>query len=95
MNSNQDPVWLKNLPLNMVVEAGKTQKAVEDILLWRRGTTIKLDDSIVNVLRVYINNQYFAYGDVLRNVDGEMSLRVSKVLLDERGLTNVSQDTNL
>jgi hypothetical protein len=24
-----------------------------------------------------------------------MSLRVSKVLLDERGLTNVSQDTNL
>jgi flagellar motor switch/type III secretory pathway protein FliN len=79
----------------MVVEAGKTQKTVEDILLWRRGTTIKLDDSIVNVLRVYINNQYFAYGDVLRNVDGEMSLRVSKVLLDERGLTNVSQDTNL
>ncbi|MGF9890922.1 FliM/FliN family flagellar motor switch protein [Priestia megaterium] len=95
MNSNQDPVWLKNIPLDVVVEAGKTQKTVEEILLWRRGATIKLDDSVVNVLRVYINNQYFAYGDVLRNVDGEMSLRVSKVLMDERGLTNVSQNTNL
>jgi len=95
MNSNQDPTWLKNLPLNIVVEAGKTHKAVEDILLWRRGATIKLEDSTVNVLRVYVNNQYFAYGDVLRIVDGEMSLRVSKVLMDERGLTNVSQNINL
>ncbi|NGY88940.1 hypothetical protein F6Y05_38850 [Bacillus megaterium] len=95
MNSNQDPTWLKNLPLNIVVEAGKTHKTVEDILLWRRGATIKLEDSTVNVLRVYVNNQYFAYGDVLRNVDGEMSLRVSKVLMDERGLTNVSQNINL
>lgn len=95
MNSNQDPVWLKNISLDVVVEAGKTKKTVEEILLWRRGATVKLDDSVVNVLRVYINNQYFAYGDVLRNVDGEMSLRVSKVLMDERGLTNVSQNTNL
>ncbi|WP_456363788.1 FliM/FliN family flagellar motor switch protein [Priestia aryabhattai] len=95
MNSNQDPKWLKNISVNMVVEAGKTEKSVDEILLWRKGTTIKLDDSSVNVLRVYINNQYFAYGDVLRNVDGEMSLRVSKVLLDERGLTNVSQNIDM
>jgi len=95
MNSNQDPKWLKNIAVNMVVEAGKAEKSVDEILLWRKGTTIKLDDSKVNVLRVYINNQYFAYGDVLRNVDGEMSLRVSKVLLDERGLTNVSQNIDM
>jgi flagellar motor switch protein FliN len=95
MNQKQDPKWLKDVPVNMIIEIGKTKKTAGEILQWRKGTTIKLEDSVVNLLRVYINNRYFAYGDVLRNQDGEMSLRFKKILLDERGIRDVSKDTDL
>lgn len=95
MNRNQDPNWLKDISTNLLIEIGKTSKNVSEILQWRKGTTIKLEDSTINILRVYVNNHYYAYGDVLRNVDGEMSLRITNILLNERELKNVSENTNM
>ena len=95
MNQTQNPKWLKDVKVKLIIEVGKTQKTVNEILQWRKGTTIKLEDSIVNILKVYVNNRYFAYGDVLKNKDGEMSLRFKKILLDEKGIDNVSEDTDL
>ncbi|MCK2000008.1 FliM/FliN family flagellar motor switch protein [[Brevibacterium] frigoritolerans] len=95
MNINQDPKWLKDIHIKMIVELGKTTKTTEEVLLWRKGTTIKLEDSVLNLLRVYINNKYFAYGDVLRNEDGEMSLLLNKILMDERSILDVSKNIDL
>lgn len=89
MKKNQDPNWIKDIPLHIVVELGKTEKSVGEISAWRKGTTIKLEDSMVNILKVYVNDKYFAYGDVLRNQDGEMSLRIKKVLVSEKEIRNV------
>lgn len=95
MNVNQDPKWLKDIPVNMVIELGKTKKSVDEILQWRKGATIKLEDSEMNILRIFINNRYFGYGDILRNDDGEMSLRMKKIEMDERGLRDVSKNTDM
>ncbi|MGF7535612.1 FliM/FliN family flagellar motor switch protein [Bacillus mexicanus] len=89
MKKNQDPNWIKNIPLYIVVEVGKSEKTVNEILMWRKGTTIKLEDSLLNILRVYVNDKYYAYGDVLRNDDGEMSIRLKKILIDKEGLQDV------
>lgn len=89
LRKTQDPNWIKDIPLQIVVEVGKSEKTVNEILMWRKGTTIKLEDSLLNTLRVYINEKYYAYGDVLRNEDGEMSLRLKKILIDKEGLHNV------
>lgn len=95
MNSNQDPKWLKDIPVNLIIELGKSTKTVDEILMWRKGTTIKLEDSTKKHLKVYLNDLYFAYGDVLKNEDGEMSLRFEKIMLNDRSLDNVSKSTNL
>lgn len=89
LKKNQDPNWIKNIPLYIVVEVGKSEKTVNEILMWRKGTTIKLEDSLLNILRVYVNDKYYAYGDVLRNDDGEMSIRLKKILIDKEGLQDV------
>lgn len=83
MNKNRDPKWLKDIDVNLIVEVGTTKKTVEEILLWRKGTTIKLEDSTVNQLKVYINNRQFGVGHILRNTDGEMNLRLDKTTLQK------------
>ncbi|MED2737546.1 FliM/FliN family flagellar motor switch protein [Bacillus toyonensis] len=83
MNKNRDPKWLKDIDVNLIVEVGTTKKTVDEILLWRKGTTIKLEDSTVNQLKVYINNRQFGIGHILRNTDGEMNLRLDKTTLQK------------
>lgn len=95
MNVNQDPKWIKDIPINMVIELGRSKKSVDEILQWRKGATIKLDESEMNILKIFINNRYFGYGDILRNEDGEMSLRMKKIEMDERSLRDVSKNTDL
>jgi flagellar motor switch/type III secretory pathway protein FliN len=83
MNKNRDPKWLKDIDVDLIVEVGTTKKTVDEILLWRKGTTIKLEDSTVNQLKVYINNRQFGIGHILRNTDGEMNLRLDKTTLQK------------
>lgn len=73
-----NPEWLSNIPVEMVFEIGRTEKEVKEIMQWKKGTQIKLDESVVNQLNVYINNEIIAQGTVLRNKDGEMSVKITE-----------------
>lgn len=85
MKRNQDPNWLKSIGAQLYVEVGCTSKTVEEVLNWRKGTTVKLDDSEKNRVKVYVNNEYFADGIVTRNNDGEMGLKFKNIRYKKRG----------
>lgn len=69
---------LNDVPVEMIFEIGRTEKEIKELRQWKKGTTIKLEDSVVNQLNVYVNNQLFARGRVLKDKDGEMSVEITK-----------------
>lgn len=75
---NQDHI--KDVPVDLVFEIGRTEKDIKEIMKWKRGTPIKLDDSVVNQLNVFVNDELLAHGTVLKNKDGELSVQITKRL---------------
>ena len=80
---DQAKKWIKEIPVSFVVEIGRDQKKIEDILNWRKGVTIQLNDSKSNVLNIYVNNKLYGTGSVLRKPTGEMDLKVTQKRLKE------------
>lgn len=76
---NRGKEWLPGVPVEVIFEVGRTEKEVGEIMQqWRKDTVIKLDDSVVNELKVYFNNEWRATGVVLKNKDGEMGVKIVK-----------------
>jgi type III secretion protein Q len=74
---NIKPDMLSEIPVEMVFEMGRTEKELKEIMSWKKGTQIKLEESVVNQLNIYVHNQLYAHGEVLRNKDGEMSVEIT------------------
>lgn len=75
----EDENWYKKLGVTMTVEVGRGEKTISEILSWRKGTTVRLEDSIVNQLSIFVNGEQFGFGSILRKPDGQMDL-----LIDEK-----------
>ena len=83
---DQAKKWIKDIPVSFVVEIGRDQKKIEEILNWRKGVTIQLEHSISNVLNIYLNNKLYGTGSVLRKPTGEMDLKVTNKFLKEEDI---------
>lgn len=70
---------LMNVPLELSIEIGSTQKKVDDILSFTQGTVLELDcpaDAPVNVI---VNGHLIARGDVVV-VDDYFAVRITEIL---------------
>lgn len=59
-------------------ETGKTMKTLGDVLKFRKGMRIKLENSQENVIQILANDKLIAKGDVCRT-KGDMSVKVGEV----------------
>lgn len=83
---------LMNVPLELSIEIGSTQKKVDDILSFTQGTVLELDcpaDAPVNVI---VNGHLIARGDVVV-VDDYFAVRITEIL--QSNLLDTLKDNSL
>lgn len=96
MDVNKDDSWIKQILCDLIVEVGRTTCQIADIQQnWHKGHVIKLDDSIVNTLNIYINDKKAGEGNIIRKPDGEMCLHINSFLSKSEVLNNVSENINM
>ena len=57
---------IKNLPLELTFEVGRTVKDVEEITQLKKGSIIKLEDSKKDIIKLILKDKIFAEGKALR-----------------------------
>lgn len=70
---------LMNIPLELSIEIGSTQRKVDDILSFSHGTVVELDSPADAPVNVIVNGHLIAKGDVVV-VDDHFAVRVTEVL---------------
>ena len=80
---------LMNIPLELSIEIGSTQKKVDEILSFTHGTVVELDNPADAPVNVTVNGHLIAKGDVVV-VDDHFAVRVTEVLKSE--LINTLRD---
>ena len=70
---------LMNVPLELSIEIGSTQRKVDDILSFSHGTIIELDSPADAPVNVIVNGHLIAKGDVVV-VDDYFAVRVTEII---------------
>lgn len=70
---------LMNVPLELAIEIGSTQRKVDDILSFSHGTIIELDSPADAPVNVIVNGHLIAKGDVVV-VDDYFAVRVTEII---------------
>ena len=74
-----DISMLYDLKLDVVVELGRTQKPVHDILNLGRGAIVELDKLAGDPVEIYVNNKKLALGEVVV-VDDHFGVRITQLV---------------
>lgn len=69
----------QNIEVELQVELGSAMRKLDDILTWRRGSVITLENSTVNQLDVKIEGKKIGEGNIYRNEKSEMDLKITKI----------------
>jgi len=80
---NNEEKKIKDLYIDLQVLIGKDFKPIEEILAWRKGTIVTLEDSKVNVVTMNISEKKIGEGRILRNDKSEMDLEITNIYTDE------------
>ena len=78
------PKSLLSIPMQVDFETGRSVKNISEVLDFKKGTIIKLDDSEKNVIQVYVNGVLHAFGKAVRK-DGEMYVKVLNMNQNREG----------
>lgn len=70
---------LMNVPLELAIEIGSTQRKVDDILSFSHGTIIELDSAADEPVNVIVNGHLIAKGDVVV-VDDYFAVRITEII---------------
>lgn len=73
------PKALLKMPLQVEFETGRVEKTIEEVLGFKKGTILKLENSRKDIIQVYINQKHFAKGKTLRK-NGMMYVEISELL---------------
>lgn len=84
--SNNNMNLIMNIPLDVTVEIGKTNRKIKDILDFTQGTVIELDKQAGAPIDVIVNGQLIARGDVVV-IDDNFGVRITEIL-DAKNLLN-------
>ncbi len=69
---------LKDVPLHVTAELGRTKMLVKDILRLTVGSVIELDKETGEPLDLMVNNKLIARGEVVE-IDGNFGIRVTEI----------------
>ncbi|KAA3615472.1 MAG: flagellar motor switch protein FliN [Calditrichaeota bacterium] len=78
-DESTDISMLYDLKLDVVVELGRTQKPVQDILELGRGTIVELDKLAGDPVEIYVNGKRLALGEVVV-VDDHFGVRITQLV---------------
>jgi len=78
-NMSRDIELLKDIPLEITVELGRTTKKISDILSFGPGTVIELDNLVGEPLDIIVNGRKIAKGEVVV-VDENYGVKITKIL---------------
>lgn len=82
---------IMNVPLELSIEIGSTQKRVDEILSFSNGTVIELDSAADAPVNVIVNGHLIAKGDVVV-VDDYFAVRVTEIVKSDLLDTLKSRD---
>ena len=77
--ANEKLHFLKDLPMNIYIELGRTQMQIKDILELERGYVIELDKMASEPVDVYVNNKKIAEGEVVV-IDKHFGIRITSLV---------------
>ena len=78
--SGQENIGLiKDVPLEVTVELGRTKKSIADILDFAPGTIIELDKIAGDPIDVLVNGKFVAKGEVVV-IDESFGIRVTEII---------------
>jgi flagellar motor switch protein FliN len=81
--------FLKDLPMNIYIELGRTQMQIKDILELERGYVIELDKLASEPVDVYVNNKKIAEGEVVV-IDKHFGIRITSLVDPANRLKDIS-----
>lgn len=70
---------LKDVPLTITAELGRTKMMVKDILKLGAGSVIELEKEAGDPVDILVNNKLIAKGEVVE-VDGNFGVRITEVM---------------
>lgn len=70
---------LMNIPLEISVQIGSTQRKIKDIVDFTNGTVIEIDKQVTQPVDVLANNQLIAHGEIVV-IEDNFGLRITEVL---------------
>jgi flagellar motor switch protein FliN len=76
---NEKLHFLKDLPMNVYIELGRTQMQIKDILELERGYVIELDKLASEPVDVFVNNKKVAEGEVVV-IDKHFGIRITNLV---------------
>lgn len=85
---NNDIELIKNVPLEISVELGRTRKKISEILEVGKGTVIELDRVVGESLNVLANGKIIAQGEVVV-VDENYGVRITNIIKNEKIIENL------
>jgi len=88
MSFGADIGLIKDVPLEITVELGRTSKQISDILDFGVGTVIELDRLVGESLDILANGKKIAKGEVVV-VDENYGIRITDIIVPEKRINNV------
>jgi len=88
MSFGADIGLIKDVPLEITVELGRTTKQISDILDFGVGTVIELDRLVGESLDILANGKKIAKGEVVV-VDENYGIRITDIIVPEKRIKNV------
>ncbi len=79
---------IKDVPLNITVELGRTSKRISEILDFAPGSVIELDKIVGEPLDVLANGKKIATGEVVV-VDENYGIKITDIIVPEKRLGNI------
>ena len=79
MQSQENIALIKDVPLEVTVELGRTSKAISDILDFAPGTIIELDKIAGEPVDVLVNGKLVAKGEVVV-IEENFGVRVTEIV---------------
>jgi flagellar motor switch protein FliN/FliY len=70
---------IMSVPLEISVEIGRTQRKVQDILAFSKGSLVVLDKLAGEQVDLYVNGHCIAKGDVVV-IDDNFGIRITEIL---------------
>lgn len=73
------PKALLKVPLQIDFETGRVEKTIEEILEFKKGTILKLEESKKNVIQMYVNGKLYGHGEAT-DKNGMMAVKINDLL---------------